>query len=80
MIGQYLIHCYLYYICNRPVIDDYEFDKICKELLESWDTIEHMHKHLVSKEDLAAGTGFAIKYHDYPEIVKSCAARLLYRR
>ena len=76
-VSKYLIHSYLYYICNRPVISDAEFDKICKDLLKDWDNVSHMHKHLVTREDLEAGTGFAIKYHDYPEIVKSCATRLV---
>jgi hypothetical protein len=59
------------------VIDDAEFDKICKDLLEEWDDVEHMHKHLISKEDLKAGTGYTLKAKDYPEIVKSVAARLV---
>jgi hypothetical protein len=79
-VGQYLIHSYLYYICNRPVISDEEFDKICKHLLDNWDDINHMHKHLLCREDLQAGTGFAIKYDDYPEIVKSCATRLYQKK
>ena len=38
------------------------FDTLCKRLLENWDSVEHMHKHLISKHDLTAGTGYAIKY------------------
>lgn len=37
--NEYLIHCYLYYELNCPVIYDYDFNKL---------------KDLISKEDLKA--------------------------
>ncbi len=77
LVSQYLIHSYLYYLCNRPVIDDSAFDKICHDLLVNWDSITHMHKHLLTVEDLKAGTGYTLKMTDYPEIVKSVASTIL---
>ena len=53
---------YLYYKEDRQVLTDEEFDKLAKRLLDNWDSVEHMHKHLISKEDLQAGTGYAIQY------------------
>lgn len=71
----FLMSCYLYYQENCHVLTDTQFDALCKELLDNWDLITHRHKHLVSREDLEAGTGYAIKY---PLIVIG-AARDWYR-
>jgi hypothetical protein len=69
-IESYLIHCYLYYALNSPVISDTEFDALCKKLLDSG--AEH---ELVSKSDLRAGTGYSIK--EYPaEIIEKAEALL----
>ena len=70
LVRDYLIHCYLYYKLDSAVIPDAEFDLICKKLLES--DIEHK---LVSKEDLAAGTGYSIS--EYPEDIIKQAEDLL---
>ena len=64
-LNDYLMHCYLYYELNTPVIYDYDFDKLCKDLLEKWDSISHSYKELISKSDLKAGTGYSIK--EYPK-------------
>ena len=53
---------YLYYEKNISLIEDTEFDQMCKTLLEKLDGLTHMHKHLVKKENLTAGTGYDIKY------------------
>ena len=52
---------YLYYEKNISLIEDGEFDDMCKTLLEKLDSLTHMHKHLVKKESLTAGTGYDIK-------------------
>lgn len=72
---EYLMASYLYYICDLAVLTDSQYDQLCHDLLEGWDEITHRHKSLVTKEDLKAGTGFAIKY---PAILE-CAARQWYR-
>ena len=46
---------------------------MCKTLYDKYDELEHMHKHLVSKDDLTAGTGYGIKY---TEMIKSSAMAL----
>ena len=73
LIPYYLMFSYLYYEKNISLIDDGEFDKMCRTLLEKYDDLEHMHKHLVSKGDLTAGTGYGIKY---TEIIKNSAMTL----
>ena len=62
LIPYYLMFSYLYYEKNISLIDDNEFDQICKTLLDKLDSLTHMHKHLVKKESLTAGTGYDIKY------------------
>lgn len=76
LVSAYLIHSYLYYVCNMSIISDAEYDEICAELLKQYDEIEHVHKHLVSKEALKAGTGYHISVFDYPSRVKIIAMHL----
>ena len=52
LIPYYLMFSYLYYEKNISLIDDGEFDRMCKTLLEKLDTLTHMHKHLIKKESL----------------------------
>tara|TARA_Y100001972_G_C7436334_1_gene224275 strand:+ start:60 stop:353 length:294 start_codon:yes stop_codon:yes gene_type:complete len=73
LIPYYLMFSYLYYEKNISLIDDGEFDQMCKTLYDKYDELEHMHKHLVSKDDLTAGTGYGIKY---TEIIKNSAMTL----
>ena len=73
LIPYYLMLSYLYYEKNITLIDDTEFDQMCKTLLDKYDDVEHMHKHLVKKESLTAGTGYDIKY---TEMIKDSAMKL----
>lgn len=62
LVPFYLMSSYLYYKEDKQVLTDEDFDKLAKRLLDNWDSVEHIHKHLISKEDLQAGTGYAIQY------------------
>ena len=62
LVPFYLMSCYLYYQEDKQVLTDDEFDAVGRRLLDEWDQVEHMHKHLITKGDLDAGTGYAIKY------------------
>ncbi len=73
LIPYYLMFSYLYYEKNISLIDDAEFDEMCKTLLDKLDTLTHMHKHLVKKESLTAGTGYDIKYTN---LIKDSAIKL----
>ena len=73
LIPYYLMFSYLYYEKNISLIDDAEFDGMCKTLLDKLDTLTHMHKHLIKKESLTAGTGYDIKYTN---LIKDSAMRL----
>ena len=56
MVPWYLMASYAYYEEDDPILSDGLFDGLAKRMLESWDTIEHWHKDLITKEDLEAGT------------------------
>lgn len=73
LLQVYLMSSFLYYENNDSPISDDMFDRICVELLKVWDDFDHMHKHLVTKADLEAGTGYAITV--YPLMVKLAAER-----
>ena len=64
LVPYYLMSCYLYYEKNVQVLSDQEFDTVCKRLLDEWDSVQHFHKHLITKQDLVAGTGYALKYNN----------------
>ena len=73
LVPYYLMFSYLYYEKNISLIEDTEFAKLCQTLLEKYDSVEHMHKHLVSKESLTAGTGYDIVYTN---MIKDSAMKL----
>jgi NAD-dependent DNA ligase len=66
MVPWYLMAAYAYYKQDDPILSDKFFDDMAKTMLDIWDEIEHFHKHLINKDDLAAGTYLG----EYPERVK----------
>jgi len=62
LVPIYLMSSYLYYECDKNVLDDTQFDYLCKKLYDNWDSVEHMHKHLIDKDNLKAGSGYGITY------------------
>ncbi len=72
LVKYYLMSSYLYYELDVNVLNDSEFDELCKKLLKNFNDIKHMHKHLLDKESLKASTGYTIKY---PTIVKHLAIK-----
>lgn len=74
-VSWYLMASYMYYC--RPnwesLMRDEDFDRVCKVLLDKYETLDHPHLHLIDKESLKAGTGFTLKEADYPLIVKHAA-------
>ena len=73
LVPIFLMSSYLYYKKNTNVLSDEQFDMLCKRMLDNWSKIKHRHKRLIKKDDLEAGTGYAIK--KYPTIVMSAAER-----
>ena len=68
LVPYYLMHSYLYYVMNEPIIEDTEYDEICRKLKEKWDSVEHYHKHLIDKQSLGAGTGYELQYNKRIEL------------
>ena len=64
LVPYYLMHSYLYYEMNEPIISDTEYDELCRELKDKWDSVEHFHKHLIDVNSLGAGTGYQVKYNN----------------
>ena len=76
LVPYYLMHSCIYYQMSDSIITDDEYDEICRELKDKWDTITHYHKHLVDVDALGAGTGYQLKYNKRIE----SAAVLLYNQ
>lgn len=72
LVKYYLMSSYLYYEEDVNVLNDSEFDEMCKILLKDFDNITHMHKSLLDKESLKASTGYTLKY---PTIIKHLAVK-----
>ena len=65
-IAKYLMCAYAYYELDKSLISDTEFDLLAKDILNNWDNIEHMHKYLLTKDMLEAGTYLG----EYPTMVR----------
>ena len=51
-----MMACYAYYVDDEPILEDVIFDRLTKKLLKVFDDVEHMHKELITKDMLEAGT------------------------
>ena len=69
-ISWFLSASYAYYIRYDSLLSDEVYDKMAKYILDNYESIEHPHKHLVTKGMLVAGTAFNLKEQDYPTIIK----------
>jgi len=65
-ISMYLMASYAYYYVFDPIMTDEQFDILGRYLLQSIDELpDHPHKHLITKDDLRAGTYLG----NYPDII-----------
>lgn len=76
MIPWFLMASYLYYHENESMFSDEYYDALSKELLLKWDEVEHSHKHLITKDDLMAGSLYKLKKWDYPWLCRDAALYL----
>lgn len=72
-----LMASYAYYILSESLLEDGTFDKMCKYLYDNWDSIEHRHKNLFTREDMSSGSLFMLKADDYPLIVQVTVGQFL---
>lgn len=66
LVPFYLMLSYAYYKLDDPIVSDGFYDKLARKLLKEYDNIEHYHKHLISKDDLQAGSFLG----EYPSIIE----------
>ena len=77
LVARYLVHSYLYYIRDRPIMEDKTFDAICRRLYREFDSVEHQHGYLLDRDALQAGTAYHLKSEDYPLIVRGIGEDIL---
>lgn len=78
LVPWYLMATYAYYDLDNPLLSDAGYDWVCLALAQSWDQIDHMHKHLINRESLEAGTGYELS-GKMPQLVMEAADQLLTR-
>lgn len=74
-ISDYLILSYAYYILGVNLTTDKAYDYICKYIADNWDTLTHVHKHLLTIENLEATTAYSIDA--YPKVVMYIVSKLI---
>lgn len=70
-VGWLLMASWIYYSKPHmtPLLSDSCFDILCKSTLERFDKIEHRFKHLITEEDLKAGSLFSLGDYNFPRQV-----------
>lgn len=76
LVPWYLMASYAYYDLDTPFLTDKCYDWLCRELDTQWGDIEHRHKDLIGRENLAAGTAYSLA-GNFPEIIKGAAEHLM---
>ena len=72
LVPWYLIASYAYYVEDKPILSDQQFDRLAKRLLEHWDEVEHRHKDYLNLDMISAGTYMG----DYPPQTQGAVAEL----
>ena len=75
-VAWYLMAAYTYYHEDQPILSDQSFDKLAKLLKKNWTEIQHRHKHLISEEELEAGT-LLLDKDSFPLIAVDTAKKLI---
>ncbi len=77
LVPFYLMASFAYYELNSNFMEDAAYDRICVRLRAEWRRVVHPHKHLIKFDSLSATTGYALKFHKLPLIVRVSTHRLL---
>jgi len=77
ILQKVLMASFVYYQLHKNVMPDEEYDQLCKVLLKYYDQFEHQHKYLVTKDDLEAGTLYALAFDAYPMVVRFATEKWL---
>lgn len=65
LVPLYLILSYAYYVEDDPLVSDAYYDSMAKQLYKEYDNVNHVHKHLIVKDALKAGSFVGT----YPSII-----------
>lgn len=78
LVSAFLTSSYIYYIRDDlpTLMSDADFDWLCKTLLRRWRKVTHPHKSIITLDMLRAGTGFSLREHDFPLVVRYCAVEM----
>lgn len=73
-VAWYLMASFMYYHRNISLISDAFYDYLGATMRDHWPVFEgHRHAHLITPEDLAAGTLYRHQESDYPTITRDTA-------
>ncbi len=78
MVATYMTLSYAYYQLEKSLVPDADYDQLCKALNQDdvWEQANaHQHAKFIRRDDLAAGTGYRVRY--YPAMVVSNAHHLI---
>ncbi len=76
-VEWFLMASYVYYLKYSQIMPDYTFDKMCRWMLNNWESIKHPYKSLIDEEDLSCGSGYGIREDQYPKELKERAEKLI---
>jgi len=80
LLGWIVIASYLYYHKYFSLLSDEDFDKMCSTALKMWDTgifNSHPLVHLVTRDDLQAGSLYTLKESDLTHMFKWMCGRIM---
>lgn len=72
IIPWYIMGSYAYYVDDNPIFSDAFYDNMAKTILKRWDEIQHVHKEIINKDALEAGSFLG----EYPGIIPGALASL----
>lgn len=78
VVAWILMASWLYYHkpTLSPILSDSTFDSMCKWLYDNYDKVEHRYKHLISKEDLKAGSLYSLGSYGFARPLNMIAEKL----
>lgn len=75
-VAWVLMAALAYYEDDDPILTDACFDRLCRELAARWHAVRHPHRHLLTLDDLRAGTAYALDRDAVPSLVRAGLASL----
>ena len=72
LVPWYLMGSYAYYVQDDPIFSDAFYDNMAKTIVKRWDDITHVHKELLNKDALEAGSYLG----EYPSIIPGALSSL----